>query len=138
MTSRFGNKTPKKNELITDDASMELSIDKDHINDEIMNQPLLLRKWTDICSKASKNVKIIELQLERAKARWYLEYKKEGGSVKELDSRVKLNEEVVELENKLIDREKTLEQLKGVVTGFRQRHELLKEISTNIRKDLED
>ena len=129
---------PKKPEVIGDNVQMDLAINSDFINDEMMDQPLLHRKYSDLSANQNKAVKAIELKLDRVEAKWHLLYSKEGGKVKEVESKVRLNEEVQKVEEELLQAQETADSLKGIVVAFRQRHELLREISTNIRKDLED
>jgi len=127
-----------KQTLVKNDIDMDLAINTDYINDELMDQPLLYRKWAEMSSQANKNVKIVNSRLDRIKAKYHLLFSKEGLKVKEVESKVLLAEEVQQIEEELFKAEQLAEDLKGVVQAFRQRHESLRELSTNIRKEIED
>lgn len=119
-----------------ENADKELYIDHEALNDELMDQPLLLRKWIRLKAQVNRNTRIIQQKLKEVEARVHLELSKEGGRVKDVDSRVELHPEVQKLRNELIDAETLSEEYEGIARAFFQRHEALKEICANIRKEL--
>jgi hypothetical protein len=144
MNSRFNRKSRKEakksasKEIITDAVDMELFIDHHDLNNEVMNQPLLLRKWTKLKSEAHTKAKILKLQLKELESKFTSEYSKKGYKVKEVEAAVCLEPKVQKMQRDLIEAEETLESFEGIVRAFFQRHEALKELGANIRKELLD
>jgi len=122
---------------IDSDLVKDLKIDKDNINEELMNQPLLYRKWSKILAEANRNVRIFEVELLRVKARAHAKYSQIGKKVKEVESLVMLDDDVVEVYDELVEAEELAENLKGIVVSFRQRHDSLREVSMNLRKEVD-
>lgn len=119
-----------------DTANKELFINSEALNDELMDQPLLLRKWIRLKAQVNKKVRVVEQQLKEVEAKVHLDYSQEGGRVKDVDSKVELHPEVIRLRNELIEAEAMAEEYEGIARAFFQRHEALKEICANIRKEL--
>lgn len=141
---RRGQKAIKSKELIVDDVEQELYIEDEHINEELMDQPLKFRKWSKIEVECERQVKTLKLSLENAEAQAYADVKEEyqvageKPTVKDLDTGVKLNPEVKRIKQELLDAEAQLADVKLIVRAFYQRHEVLKDIAANLRKDLLD
>lgn len=133
-------KERKSKSLITEPIDVELSIDEDQLNEELMNQPLLYRKWSTFEAGAATQVKKIELKLEHAKAQAYIEAKESGikMTVKDLEAAVTLDEDVIKLNEQLIEAQEVLADMKTAVRAFLQRHDALKDLSANRRKELID
>lgn len=130
----------KTRKLISERVDLELSIEDENINAELMDQPLLYRKYSRMEAEAAAAVKAIQLKLKNTRANIHLEHSKGGAKlkVKDLESIVDTNEEVIKIENELIEAEEMHSNLKGILVAFRQRHEALKEVSTNLRNEFKD
>lgn len=130
----------KSTNIISDDVEQELFIEEDYLNEEIMDQPLKFRKWARLEVEADRRVKSIRLKLEQTKAMAYLEAKRELNkpTVRELESYVSIDPDVVKIEDELIVAEAELSDAKMIVKAFYQRHESLKDLAANLRKELID
>ena len=126
------------NELIYEKVDQELMIDIKNINGELMDQALLMRKWTKAKSMASKRAKAIRNKLEYTKAQIYRDGVRKGWRVGDIQAEVTVNPTVQELTNELTEAEFELEQLEGIVRAFHQKHDALKDLSANVRKGMED
>lgn len=126
--------------VIYEDADKELFIDEDELNEESANQPLTFRKWTKLKAEVNAKAKHIKQKLKQAEADAYLYYKKEGAGnkVKDLESLVETDVEVIKLRKELIEAEKLVEEYEGIVRSFHQRHEAIKDLAANRRKELAD
>lgn len=142
--SRRSRKTVKSKDLILEDVEQELYIEDEHINEELMDQPLKFRKWSKIEVQCERQVKTLKLALENAEAKAYSQVKEdyyqagEKPTVKDLDAGVRLDEEVQRIKQELLEAESQLSDVKLIVRAFYQRHEVLKDIAANLRKDLID
>lgn len=133
------HKTIKKdNTPPVDKKDMELYIDEDNLNAEMIDQPLRYKKYLTEKARVSHKVKSIKAKLEFTKAEKRLEAAKTGARVKELDSMVTTDPEVMQLQKELYSAEEEYDIIDGVCRAFYQRAELLKEISTNRRRELLD
>lgn len=133
----------KGKKVIYDDVDMELYIDEDDLNKEITDQPLKFRKWSELANEAEKAVKAIQNELDLVCAEVRLEiiedYELKGAkrpTTDDLRALVMVSEKVIEIKRELMEAENTSENLKSVVRAFYQRHEMLKDLSANIRKDV--
>jgi hypothetical protein len=135
---KYGSKKVLTNKPLLKGEDLELHIDEENINSEIMDQPLRYKKWAKLKAEVSKKAKIIKGEFERMKASKRLEFAKTGARVKELDSMVAVDEEVKELQLQLFDAEEMLDQYDGILRAFYQRHEMLKDLCANLRKQLLD
>lgn len=125
-------------DLIYEKVDQELMIDIKNINGELMDQALLMRKWTKAKSMASKRAKAIRNKLEYTKAQIYRDGVRKGWRVGDIQAEVTVNPTVQELTNELTEAEFELEQLEGIVRAFHQKHDALKDLSANVRKGMED
>lgn len=130
---RFGKK-----ELISNPIEVDLTINTQSLNKELMDQPLLFKKYSDLDAEAQKAVRAIELQLSRVRAEAHLKYSQKGLKVKDVDSMVEIDPKVVEVADKLLDLQEMADKIKGVLKACYQRHEALKDLAANKRKDLID
>ena len=128
----------KNSDLITETIELELSIDADNINAELIDQPLLYRKYSRLEAESAAQVRAIELALNRAEARAHLKFTKTGAKLKvrDLESLVATDETVQKLEDELQEALELHSNMKGVLVAFRQRHEALKDLSANLRKEI--
>lgn len=129
-----------KQNVLSDPADIELSIDTGQINHEIMDQPLLMRKWTKLKAEVSARAKSIKDQVKRTEAGVRLGIMKgeKGLKVKDIDAHVELDPQVIKVKDELIEAERLLEEYEGIVRAFYQRHESLKDLAANIRKEVID
>lgn len=132
----------KTKQILSEDIDVELSINDDALNHELMEQPLKYRKWSGFEAKASKAVRNLNLQLEHAKSTAYVKAKSDAGTrkltVKDLDAIVTLDADVMRLEAELIQAEEIHANMKTAVRAFLQRHDALKDLAANKRKELID
>lgn len=130
----------KTRSMVADPLEKELSIDSQRLNEEIMDQPLLYKKWSTLAAQVSKKAKLFKLNLEEKEAELYVLYSSDGTGkkVKEIESAVSLNPDIRRLKRDLIDAEELLEQYEGIIRAFYQRHEMLKDLAANARRELID
>lgn len=122
--------------LLIDKADQELFINPNEINAELLNQPLLFRKWVKLKAQVNKKMRAIKQVLENTEAKIHLSYSQEGGRVKDVESKVTTHPDVVKLKLELIEAEELSEEYEGIARAFYQRHEALKEICANMRKEM--
>lgn len=134
---RFGN---QKREAVTDRVTLDLAIDETNLNKEIMDQPLLYKKYSDLDAEAQSAVRLAELQLDQVKARAHLKYSNEGmkRKVAEVDAMVSVDAAVLEAKGNVIRLQEQADKIRGALKAAWQRHESLRELSTNKRKELSD
>ncbi len=140
MKDNRRKKAMKSQELILEEVDQELFIEEESINEELRDQPLKFRKWSKLEAQCEKKVKSIRMSLENAEAEAYQAAKNEGEkkSVKDLEYEVRLDSEVQHLKKELDEAEHELADVKMIVKAFYQRHEMLKDLSANLRKDMMD
>lgn len=122
---------------------MRLQIDENNINKELMDQPLLFREYGKMEVEAGDAVRILEVQLERVKAQVHLEFMKQTATgkkmtVKDIESQVLTDERVTKVQDELLDAQQVHDDMRNLMLALRQRHEVLKDVSANLRKELED
>lgn len=120
------------------DINEELSINDVHINEELIGQPLLMRKYTKELAQLNKRVKSIKNKLEMQEAKLYVLYSNDGRGhkVAEVEALVLQDEEVQKLRVELYDAEELAEEFTGIVRSFAQRMEALQQLSNNQRKEM--
>lgn len=130
----------KKREIIQDDPGRELSIDENNLNNELQDQALLFRKWTKLSAQVAKKAKAIKNHLEREKARLVVKFSSDGTGkkVREVEASISLDPEVIKLEDELVDAEELVDEYTGIVKAFYQRHEMLKDLCANKRREFID
>lgn len=133
-------KSAHKQELIHEEIDKDLFIDDQNLNGELLDQALLFKKYIYIKSEVSKKAKITRLVLDEKKAELITKFSNDGTGkkVKEIEAAVTLDADVQRLERELIDSEELLNRYEGIVRAVMQRHEALRELSTNRRKDVID
>lgn len=131
-------KTNEKQILDQDDV--RLQIDENNINKELMDQPLLFREYGKMEIEAGDAVRTLEVQLSRVKATVHLSIMKnaEKFKVKDIENMVEVHKDVVKVQNELLKALKMHEDMRNLIMALRQRHEVLKDISANLRKELGD
>lgn len=133
---------PKENpkDLVTDKEEFDLIIDDSNLNKELMDQSLLMRKYTRLASEANKIAKIKKLMREEKESELQLKFSMDGTGkrVKEVEASISLDSEVKKLKRDEIDAEELAEKFNGMVKSVHQRHEMLKDLCANKRKDLVD
>lgn len=129
-----------QSDLLTEKIDTELFIDENNLNSELMDQPLLYRKYGKLKSRAHKNAKAIDIKLETMMAAARLEFKKSHtkATVAELDALVILDPRIQQLRQELLDAEEAHEDLENILYALRQRHENIKELCANVRKEMAD
>lgn len=127
-------------QLITEEVDRELFIDADNLNDELMDQPLLYRKYGKLKSQANKNAKTVKNRLERVIGAARLEFKRANpkATVAEIDALVSMDPTVQQVQGELLDAEELHEDMENIMYTLRQRHENIKELCANIRKEMAD
>lgn len=116
----------------------ELRINDLHINEELIGQPLLMRKYTKELASINKKVKSIKNKLELQEAAVYtlLSNSGKGYKVAEVEALVLQDAEVQKLRVELYDAEELAEEFTGIVRSFAQRMEALQQLSNNQRKEM--
>lgn len=125
---------------ILDQDDIRLRIDENNINKELMDQPLLFREYGKMEIEAGDAVRTLEVELVRVKARVHLDIMKNAPKlkVKDIENMVEVHEKVVKVQNELLEAQKMHDDMRNLIMSLRQRHEVLKDISANLRKELED
>jgi len=127
----------KSKEIVKDDVELDLSIDFDGINDELMESALMLKKYGDFVTSALRKRKAVALKKDEIEALTYAKLSAKGGmKVKELESHVTLSSDVQRLNRELLEAESQEDSLKRIYYAFKARHESIKELSANIRKEM--
>lgn len=128
------------NELTKDSVEVELYIDVANLNDELLDQPLLYRKYSKLKSEAYRQMNAFKDKLEFLKSSARLEFKKSQvkSTVADVDAMIVTDPRVQEVLLQYREAEENFEALEGVVYALRQRHEALKELCANIRKEMAD
>lgn len=120
------------------DIGDELRINDLHINEELMGQPLLMKKYTKLLAQLNKKVKAIKNKLEMQEAGLYITLSNDGRGrkVAEIEAMVVQDAGVQTLRIQLYDAEEEAEEYTGIVRSIAQRIEALKELSMNTRKEM--
>lgn len=126
--------------LLVDDMDFDLYINPDELNNELMDQPLRYAKWGKLKADANKKVKAIKHQLEitQSEVRRGIRNSNPSLKVAEIEGRIKEDEGVIRLQEELIEAEYIAERIEIATKAFYQRGDLLKELSTNRRRELID
>jgi hypothetical protein len=120
-----------------DAVDSELMINIDNLNGELMDQALLVRKWTKAKAMANKRAKAIRGQLSYTKGSLHKELARKGLRVGDIEAAISTDPNVMKLNDELNEAEFEFEALDGIVRAFYQKHEALKELSYNTRKGME-
>jgi hypothetical protein len=136
MTTRFKRSDLPQGGIISDPAELELYIDMDNLNGELQDQPLLMHKWAREKTRASRAVKAIRAKLYQVERKVYDRLAFKGLKVKDMELMAKTDPEVVQVQRELDDTEQHFEYLTEVVYAFKQRHEVLKDLAANARKEM--
>ena len=120
-----------------DAVDSELMIDINNLNGELMDQALLMRKWTKAKAMASRRAKAIRGQVAFTKGTLHKQLASKGLRVGDIEAAIDTDPGVAKLNNELIEAEYELEALEGIVRAFYQKHESLKDLSANTRKGME-
>lgn len=120
-----------------DAVDTELMIDVKNISGELMDQALLMRKWTKAKAMANKRAKAIKGKLAFTKGSLHKQLASKGLRVGDIEAAIDTDPNVNRLQDELIEAEYEFEALDGVVRAFYQKHESLKELSYNSRKGME-
>jgi len=130
----------KRREIIHQDVDKELTIDNQNLNEELMDQPLYFKKWTTLLSEVRRKAKVLRFNLEEKEAELYVKLSNDGTGrkVKELESAVTLDPDVKTLKRELVEAEEIVDKFEGIVKAFYQRHEMLKDLCANRRRELVD
>jgi len=129
-------KKPEK-ELIKDPIALELYIDIENLGQETAEQPLRLRKWSKLKAEVSEKARAIEQKVKEVEAKAYLYYAGGGGKVKEIESKVNADKEVINIRKELREALKLEEEYKGIVGAFKSRDQALNNLSADRRGGFE-
>lgn len=124
--------------LLKTNIAEELTIDDLHLNEELMGQPTLMRKYTQELAKLKKSAKSINMQLELKEAEKTTLFSKDGTGrkVSEVEAAVISDPEVQRLKGEVIEAERMQDEYEGIVKSIHQRFEMLKELCANTRKEM--
>jgi hypothetical protein len=120
-----------------DAVDTELMIDLNNLNGELMDQALLMRKWTKAKAIASKRSKQIRTRLAVIKGTLHKQLSIKGLRVGDIQAAIDTDQNVISLQEDLTEAEYEFEALEGIVRAFYQKHESLKDLSANVRKGME-
>lgn len=120
-----------------DAIDKELMIDVSNLNGELMDQALLMRKWTKAKAMASKRAKAIRGQLAYTKGSLHKDLARKGLRVGDIEAAINTDPTMMKLTDDLNEAEYEFDALDGIVRAFYQKHESLKELSYNTRKGME-
>ena len=128
-----------RKKIIKDQVELDLSIDQDDLTDEIMNQPLLFKKYSDLDSECQRALNDCLNYLKLVEAEIHLKVSNDNPKMKvrDLEALVITNDKVQEIKAKLVELEEQASKIRGVLRAAQQRHDMLKELSYNKRKELE-
>jgi hypothetical protein len=124
--------------ILVEPADLELVINLNQLNKELLDQPLKYKKWTNLKAEANRVAKFLKLELKEREALAILKLSSRKMTVDQRSAEVSLDPRVQEVQRKLIEAEEVAERFEGVVRAFYQRHEMLKDLSANKRKELID
>lgn len=132
--TRFGSKS---REQVKDSVSMDLAIDEQKLNQEIMDQPLLYKKYSELDAGAQKALRSAELYLSQVEAASHIKYSKSETKlkVKDVDALVSIDPVVLEAKNKVIELQEQADKIRGALKACYQRHDALKDLAANKRKE---
>lgn len=124
--------------LVKNGINEELSINDRHINEELIGQPMLMRKYTRELSQLRKKVKAIANRLELAEGKLKIKLSNDGKGrkVAEIEAMVVEDVEIQKLRIELYDAEELENEYEGIVKAVSQRMEMLKELCANLRKEM--
>lgn len=131
---------PKENlkPLEKNGIDQELMINDLRLNEELMGQPLLMRKYTKLLSNISRKVKAIknQLELKESSIKILLSNDGKGRKVAEIEAMVMADADVQRFRVELYDAEEQEQEYEGIVKAIAHRIEVLKELSVNSRKEM--
>lgn len=120
-----------------DSIDTDLMIDIKNVSGELMDQALLMRKWTKAKARANKIAKLLKIQVAQAKGTLHKQLVAKGFRVGDIEAAKDTDPTIVGLTQQLIEAETEAEELEGIVRAFYFKSESLKELSFNLRKGVE-
>lgn len=120
-----------------DTIDTDLMIDIKNVSGELMDQALLMRKWTKAKARANKIAKLLKMQVAQAKGQLHKQLVAKGLRVGDIEAAKDTDPQIVSLSQQLIEAETEAEELEGIVRAFYFKSESLKELSFNLRKGVE-
>jgi hypothetical protein len=120
-----------------DSVDSELLIDLKNLHGELIDQPLLMRKWTKAKAIANKRTKQLRARLAHAKGNLHKQLAARGLRVGDIEAAINTDPNIINIQEELNEAEYEFEALEGIVRAFYQKHESLKDLSANIRKGME-
>lgn len=126
--------------MLTDSYDNDLFINENELNNELLDQSLRYMKYAKLKAKANKNVKVIKRKLDEIAGSVRSIVREENPSLRvaDVDGKVNQNEEVKQVKIELEEAEYIAELLQDATYAFRQRSEMLKDLSANRRKEVID
>lgn len=134
---KFGN---QKSEIVKDRVEMDLSIYPENLNQQLMDQALVYKKYSDLDAEARKAHRDAESYLKVVESTAHIRYSRENPKmkVKDLESLVTLDAQVQQVRAKVSELEEQADKIRGALKAAYQRHDMLKELSYNKRKEFVD
>ncbi len=120
-----------------DTIDTDLMIDIKNVSGELMDQALLMRKWTRAKAQANKIAKLLKLQVAQAKGTLHKQLVAKGFRVGDIEAAKDTDPQIIKLSEELAEAESEAEALEGIVRAFYFKSESLKELSFNLRKGVE-
>lgn len=120
-----------------DTIDTDLMIDIKNVSGELMDQALLMRKWTKAKANANKIAKLLKIQLAQAKGTLHKQLVAKGYRVGDIEAAKDTDPTILKLSQDLAEAESEAEALDGIVKAFYFKSDSLKELSFNLRKGVE-
>jgi hypothetical protein len=112
------------------DINKELTIDKAHIDDDAINNPIFIQKYLDIYYDRLKELNEIQAQYDESyslKLQYYRnQYKYIPETVKELEAMVQGDKEIIDIKRKMNDINLQISYAKDCVQQFKDRQWAIK------------
>lgn len=116
----------------------ELHINDLHVNEELVAQPLLMRKYSRELASLKRKRDAIQRKLELQESTITMTLSRDGTGrkVAEIEAMVAADESVQKLKEELAESEEHVGEYEGIVKAVQQRHDMLKELCANLRKEM--
>ena len=130
-------------ETIKIDLNEELSISEVQINKELHQQPTHYAFLSMLLVKMKKELTKAQVNLDKVRGELFIDYKRsidtETGRPYSNDlaeANVLLEEDYIEAQQKVIEKEEQFGIVKAAVDAFNQRKDLIQSLSANLRKEI--
>jgi len=126
---------------LEDQIVEDLEIEEKKINLHLRTTPQLYYKYAELRSSAKTELKRLQLDLRLLKSQVtsnLIKFAKKKPTLKSIEIEISLDDEVVELEERIIELEDIIETYNNALNAINKKHESVRELSMNLRKDFLD